>query len=98
MVSSLRACLTDDKFPVRFPISVTRDAGMIRVYIFAQATSNTTEAIIQMVPSSPRPVKLARGNERKEERTQEKRKRILWLDTTGGGQSQTTPTYILDTP
>jgi hypothetical protein len=51
---------------------------MKRVYIFAQTTSNAAEAIItQMVPSSPRPVKFARGDERKEESIQEGKKRIL---------------------
>ena len=51
----------------------------IRIYLFAQATSNTTEAVItQMVQSRLKPVRLARGNERREH---SRRKMIL-----GGGE------------
>ena len=46
-----------------------REVREIRVYLFAQTTSNATEAVItQMVPSRLKPVRLARGNEKENSR------------------------------
>ena len=68
----------------------------IRVYLFAQTTRNATEAVItQRVPSRPKPVRLARGNEK---RIQEKKRKDPWGEGGYGEILRGHPIYILDTP